>query len=51
MLLTFYTASTVREHLDTPPGALGVDWTVSPAHRLGDPSPSAAWLPLRRVRH
>lgn len=31
------------------PGAAPFDWTVSPAHLLGDPSPSPLWLPLRRV--
>jgi len=48
---SFSTARTVREQLDPRPGALAVDWTVSPAHLLGDPSPRVPWLPLRRVWH
>jgi hypothetical protein len=46
---SFYTAGTVPEQLDTRPGALAVDGTVSPAHLLGDASPGVPWLPLRRV--
>ena len=45
------TAPTVRESLDETPEAAGFDWTVSLAHLLGDPSPSAPWLPLHRVCH
>jgi len=43
------TAPTVLEPLDQRPGALGVEWTVPPAHSLGDASPSLPWLPRPRV--
>jgi len=46
---SFSTALTVRESLDEMPEAARFDWTVSPAHLLGDPSPSPLWLPLHRV--
>jgi hypothetical protein len=44
-MLLIYTALTVREHLDHRPGALRRDWTVSPAHLLGDPSSSGRGCP------
>lgn len=46
---SFYTAVTVREQLDTRPGALGVEGTVSPARSRGAPSPRLPGLPRRRV--
>jgi transposase len=46
---SFYTARTVMEHLDIRPRARGVEWTVSPAHLLGDSSPRAPGRPLPRV--
>ena len=40
MTPSLYTAPTVRESLDETPEAARLDWTVSPAHLLGDASPS-----------
>jgi transposase len=45
---SFYTALTGQDPLDEKLRAAPREWTVSPAHRLGDPSPSPLWLPLSR---
>jgi hypothetical protein len=48
---SFSTAPTVKKSLDPTPAAAGRDWTVSPAHLLGEASSSGSWLPLPRVWH